>query len=891
MKKGTKEKIKVKSENSKGSKDRNKITNEKKKLNKGKILKRCLLVVLAFFLLFGTKTLVFNYFNNKNPLQEKNNKAVVSIGIFDDGTYFLSKAKPDIKFAIDSNDVNSYKLTDSNNKVVKSKIVKEKGKNYIAPEEKYKLGEIYFLELTNTKFIDKTLKKASKLEFKIEEPEKDEYKFSKDVIQLNKDDIIKLDNNKVKISNAKLKENQIILVKDKDNINNAYKISSLEGDIATIEPPSVSEIYSDIDLYKEGYINFDDIEFNKNIEKNIEKNVKKSSLYKYLTYDVYAKAEEPKIVFKSDGEKVTIEIELNFKPDGEKKLGIEALKKHELTIKMSYEFSIKFQTDIKLGKIIAFDAAISNASSFEIELKNGDEYLKGIEEISDEEYSKSVQEIVQKIQKEVPDVSENSIDIGAIEVPTGVPGLNVYMDIYFQNQLSVLVNINTGVKYETVEHVGFVIDKTGSRAYKNIQDNSFDVFMKVTGKEEIRVGIGMDIGISIINKDLASAGVGAEFGAYQEAFSTYNLEYNSMNNKANRDLIAKLELGVYLKAKVKANIDFLLFKTEVKLDLKEFKYPVLKLGNDEIIKGITSSNPVVVLDEHNRMKIPEITKTLLNLDTERERTEKCDEKSIYFEDSDGNRFRINDNYIEFENVENDMKIYAVYEIDNKKYKTIIHVLKHGENIKNDQGNKTNNNLGITNNQAGCLSINSNSNAINAYKKYVVDKKYTEDYQNYFKEAGTNNPSIYDVGYCIYDINKDNTPELIINAYQDGASKEWLVTIIYTFDGIAAKKIESIYNYSGIRYNPSTAEIVYTELRPTMVISSYGFYKLVNDRFILSKSVGHDRGYYNVYTGEYEYNKFYYSDSNTNLKEITESEEKSYFDNIVSFSYQDISQVN
>lgn len=867
------------------------MVKKRKQKNKKTIIKVVSLGIIIILLLITSMTFVFNYLSNKDPFQDKKNKSVISIGIYDDGTYFISKADKNIKFPIKSSDSKSYKLTNSDNKVVKSKIVKEHGKNYIKALNDYQEGDIYFLELTDTKFDDKLLRNTSKIEFKIAEQEKAKYKLSKDVLEIDKKNLKLQSDNKLKIEENKVKENQTILVKDKDNINNAYKVSSISGNIATIEDANIKDIYDEVDVYKEGYVDFNNITFNKDIENQISKSVKKSELFKFLAYDVYAaeKTVEPKITFKTDGESVTIEVELNFKPNGEKKLGVDALKKHELSLKLSYDISIKYQTDVKLGKIIAMDTAVANSTSFEVEIKNGDEYLKGIEEISDEEYSKSIKEIVEKLQKDVPDVSENSIDIGAIEIPTGVPGINIYMDVYLQNQLSVIVNLDVGAKYETVEHVGFVIDKNGQRAYKNITESNFTSSIKVTGKEEIKVGVGLDAGISIINKDIASAGIGVEFGSYQEAFSTFNLQYESKNNRVNTDLVAKLELGVYLKAKVTANVDALFLKVDFKYDLKEFKYPVLKYGKDEIITGINSKEVAIVLDDKNQIKIPEITKSILNLDTTRTRNEVCDKNLLYFEDSTGNRLKNSNTHIELGKNEN-TKIYAVYENKKNKYKVMISVLEQGTTIPTTNNPNLPYDYGVSGDQLGSLSINANSSAINAYKKYILEKKYISDYQNYFKEAGFNNTALYNVGYNIYDLNRDGVPELIINNSLEKDFNEWFVDMIYTFDGMSVKKIDSIYNYSGINYKPNTQEIIYTEIRPTYVVGAYNFYKLISDKFVFTKSVGHDRGYYDVYTGEYEYEKYFYSDPNTTIKEISESEEKNYFNDIVSFSYQNINNV-
>ena len=171
-----------------------------------------------------------------------------------------------------------------------------------------------------------------------------------------------------------------------------------------------------------------------------------------------------------------------------------------------------------------YDMAVKTTGGVEVELKAGNKYLKGISNISDEEYSKSVKEITQKLENEVPDISENSINIGAVEVPTGIPGINVYLDIYFQTQLSLQINLKYKGQIETIEHTGFVMNKNEKRGYKNISQINSSHEFTVVGKAEIRVGIGLDGGISIINKDLAHAGVGMELGTYNEYFATIKVE-------------------------------------------------------------------------------------------------------------------------------------------------------------------------------------------------------------------------------------------------------------------------------------------------------------------------------------------------------------------------------
>lgn len=784
---------------------------KKEKISKRKSTKIAFFILILIMIAIGTSSGVFFYLKNRDSKDTQKNAAIY-YAIFDDGTYYIPKAEPNIKFEIDSDDLNSYKLINSNHETVESKIVEYNGKKYIQANKKYIEGETYQLELDTANFTDDILKETKKVEFKIKENQKAEYKISDHVVTVDKEKIQIEDESTLKIQNENLKEGQIILVEDDGNVNHAYKISNIDGETATVVKPEVSEIYDSVDLYKEGQINFNDLKINENAELEIEKSIKESALYKFLTTEVYAAAEAPKISMVTDGEEIGIEIELKFQADGEKKLGLDSLKQHDLVIKLSYKISTDYMVDVKKDFSINYDMAVKTTAGIEVELKSGNEYLKGISNISDEEYSKSVQEIVQKLQKEVPDVSENSIDIGAIEVPTGIPGINVYFDIYFQTQLSLQINLKYEGQIETVQHAGFVMNKNEKRAYQNTSQTTSSHEFSVVGKAEIKVGIGMGGGISIINKDLAHAGVGLEFGAYNEYFATAEFEYTKETNDIDSGISAKIELGIYLKVKLDCSVDVLFFKAEYKVDLKELKYPVLKLETEV-------------------------------------------------------------NWTDNEEEQNETNSQA--------------------NTTKDSGNvSVSANVGTENGVVGSLSIDTNSEVIRAYKKYILEQKYLNDYKEYFQELGSNTNTIQDVGYCVFDINQDGTPELIIDCVDNDFDKAWKINAIYTYNESSKSviKVELIYNYGGIRYEKNEKEIVYSELRPNSVTASYGFYKLNHNDLVLSKSVGHDRGSYNIYDGTYEYDNHMVWNANGQKTDITEEQERAYFNNVINFSYQDITKV-
>ena len=358
------------------------------------------------------------------------------------------------------------------------------------------------------------------------------------------------------------------------------------------------------------------------------------------------------------------------------------------------------------------------------------------------------------------------------------------------------------------------MNKNEKRAYQNTSQTTSSHEFSVVGKAEIRIGIGLDGGISIINKDLAHAGVGVEFGVYNEYFATAKVEYTTKYNDNDSGIYAKIELGIYLKVKLDCSVDALFFKVEYKADLAELKYPVFKIET-----GVDWS--------------------------------------------------------ENENEQN---------VTNTQQNTNVN---NHQNTSTNISTNTSSNTGTETGVVGSLSIDTESESIKAYKKYILDKKYVDDYKNYFQEEGWNNNILKDVGYCIFDINQDGIPELIIDA--DSIDSEWRIDALYTYnkESKSVMKVDMIYNYAGLRYEKNEHELVYTELRPNANVGSYGFFKLEKDTLVFIKSVGHD------ISDSYDYDKSINSiiwDANSQKKYITQEEERAYFDNVIDFSYQDITKV-
>ena len=133
---------------------------EQKTKNK-KIVKIIGFILLLIILMATVTSGVFLFLkkiNEKETFAES-----LYVRILEDGTYYISKAKKDITFEIDSTDNPSYKLYDKNNNTVNNHVIEKNGRTFIKADEFYQEGETYTLELTDAKFKEESLKDAKKV--------------------------------------------------------------------------------------------------------------------------------------------------------------------------------------------------------------------------------------------------------------------------------------------------------------------------------------------------------------------------------------------------------------------------------------------------------------------------------------------------------------------------------------------------------------------------------------------------------------------------------------------------------------------------------------------------------------------------------------------------------
>lgn len=567
------------------------------------IVKIIIFIILLLLLMIGVSSGVYIFLkeNNKRDNVSEN----MYVGVLEDGTYYIAKAKKNIRFQINDSDTNKYKLTDQNNNVVESQVIQKDNKNLIQANKLYNEGETYTLELIDTSFSEEQLKDTKKVIFKIEESEKANYKLNENVKIIEDSNQIQIEENQdektIKLPNEIFNNNDIILVKDQENPNRykgAYKIENIENDIATVSEPEVAEIFDEFDLYHEEKVNFENIKIDKDFEDKIELAVKKTPLYKFLVSEVYAADGinvKPKVTANKD--QIKIEILITVKANGEEFLGIKALTTHDLELKYVITLGCDVIVDMQKGVGINLDMALKQGFEFEINLKSNSTIIEGVGELTDDQYIKSIKEIVDKLEGATSDTSKGKMPIGAIEVPTTMTGVNAYIDIYMQTELALKINATCKQKIETIEHLGIIMNKDSISPYFSADISKADTEISAYGKANMRFGIGFDIGVSIISKDLAHVGIGEEGGIYGDIFASMNATYDAKNPKLSENFVGKIEAGIYFRTKFSAGINVFFIKKDFSKDLAEFKKPFIKLEkkwevstNETIETSANSSN-------------------------------------------------------------------------------------------------------------------------------------------------------------------------------------------------------------------------------------------------------------------------------------------------------------
>ena len=789
------------------------------------------LIILATAVSFG----VFTFFKNIDNRDNANNLAY--LGIMEDGTYYVQDAPNNIRFQVTSEDNSLYKITNSNGEKVNSKIVADNGKKFIQAENNYNEGETYLLELSEgINFTDNAIKYAKTLKFNITEKEKANYELNENVKKdINTSNLLLQDNNGVKtvdVSNTEYKANDILIIN-----NYPYKIDSIENDIAKLSKPDLSDIYKDLDLHKKDNINFNNIEINDEFKDQIEVGIRNSEFYKLLESEVYA-AEDVKtgIKFIPNGKNLRMEIEIKVSPQGKPFFGIQSLREHGVKFLFTIDLTSEYIADVKLGKNVDMGVTTNEKIKFDIEIYSNNNFFKGVSDLSDEDYSKSVQDLFTKLEQAELDRTEGKAKlISGIEIPTGIWGLNVYFDIYFQTSIAIQLKATYNQTLEFKQVAGINGDNSGLKPYSNCLVVNSSIEVGFQGKAEAKVGIGLDVGLSFISKDFAHAGLGMEMGMYDGFYALINSEVKSgEKTSANFMANSRMEAGIYFELKYSAALDFKIYKIAVEGSIAETRKPLLKAGADEIVKSIESS-PSAIYVQDGKANIPTIYRNIKNLNTNEERKEDCTSE-VEFTNVDNSKIEIINGKLNLQS--NDVKtIFATYKAKWGIYTIEIPVSSTPVQATNTNTNKSGTSLG---------TALSGTSVEDIYKNFVRTKKYreytsnAEGWKRYNSRTKKQEEALVQ-RYAILDINKDGTPELLCEGGTIDFEEAWKCTIIVTYNKSTNQLVlvDDIYSYTSLAYDNADQTVRYTNVRPSSLIASYTSYKLVNNKLQAYKTYGYD----------------------------------------------------
>lgn len=805
-----------------------------KNSNKSKAIKISLFIVFLLILASTVSFGVFTYLKNIDNRDNANNLSY--LGIMEDGIYYVQDAPKNIRFQVTSDDSSLYKITNSNGEKVSSKIVVNNGKKFIQAENNYNEGETYLLELSEgINFTDNALKYAKILKFNITEKEKADYELNENVKKdINTSNLLVQENNGVKtvdISNTEYKINDILIIN-----NYPYKIDRIENNIAQLSKPDLFDIYKKLDLHKKDNINFNNIEINDEFKDEIEVGIKNSEFYKLIESQVYAADDVTtgvKVI--PNGKNLKVEIEIEVAPQGTPFLGIQSLKEHGIKFKFTIDVTSEYIADVELGKNVDMGVVTNEKIKFDIEIYSNNKFFKGVSELSDEEYAKNVQDIFTKLEQAELDRTEGKAMLSkGIAVPTGIWGLNVYVDVYFQTSIAIQLNATYNQTLEFKQVAGINGDSNGLKPYSNSVVVNSAIEVGFQGKAEAKVGIGLDIGLSFISKDFAHAGLGIEMGIYDGAYALINSEIKT-GEKISANVMAnmRMEAGIYFELKYSAAIDFKIYKIVTEGSIAEARKPLLKVGSDEIVKSIESS-PGGIYVQDGKANVPTIYRNIKNLNTKEERKEDCTAE-IEFTNADNSKIEITDGKLNIKS--NDVKtIFATYKGKSGIYTIEIPVSSTPVQETNANTNKSGTSLG---------TATSGTSVEDIYKNFVKTKKYreytskAEGWKKYNSKAKKYEEALVQ-RYAILDINKDGTPELLCEGDLMDFDA-WKCTLVVTYNKSTNQLVlvDDIYSYTSLAYDNIDQAVRYTNIRPSYYIASYTSYKLVNNQLQAYKTYGYD----------------------------------------------------
>lgn len=657
--------FKKKQENNDGNKEKK----PKKKFTKWIIL-GAIIAIIVSAIAFGTY-----YFINNNT------KDVFStLTMFEDGSYYLTKVKKNITFDIIPNEnaeeSTLYTITDENNNNVET--INKNKDGYITikpPKGNYIDGATYTLTLNNAIFKDEKLKDVKVLIFKIDKKEIAEYKYKDTVKTLSKSDVeiaTTDDITTLKIAGGTYQENDIILLNDNNNLE-AYKIIKVEGEILTVESPLLTDIYDKLEVYQTYNIDYNSIVIDDNLKDQVEIAFKKSAIYQFLVNESYAASPDTNIKITPSKDGILVDISVIMLPNGESNLGIKALANHKVTITFKYEFKCTPSLDIELPSKVDITTEFAQNLDFNINIVPDEEILTGIKELTEEEYHKSVTEIVNKLSNIEYDKASGNHDIITIPIKTKIPGLTFNIDFFSLANFNFATDVTFKHTANSTITTGILITQNGCKSYCSKFAESKDTEFTITGKTDFEFGIGLDTNLVFISEDIAYAKLITETGLYGDAYITFPLIHsNKQEGLITTDYVGSLNMGLFLRSNYDAKLDLLVKEIKQSGNLLDYKMPILECGNDTITNGIVTETESTTIKD-GKISVPTFEKTLLNILTNETKKEALDISALKFVNSANQELAVQENTITVPE-ENDT-ITVIYTENNKEFKTTFDIKK------------------------------------------------------------------------------------------------------------------------------------------------------------------------------------------------------------------------
>lgn len=507
------------------------------------------------------------------------------------GETIINNAAEDITFYVTPD--TTYTLVDSKGIPVQAELKD----NQIVSSTNYTPGETYTLTLTTGKFVSSQLADVKKVNFNIKKLESKNYKFNSNIKNVKKSDLTISSDKKSFVSQTTYLVGDVIVISDDTSISEAYVVTAKEDTTYQIREATLKEIYSELNYYTESYVDLSNYEVASEIKSYISANVRESSWYQALVKEVRA---EPKI-----------EVEISKIENGleaKTTITIEAGDSSVFINSQYHDFEIVFTQSIMVSQLVDVTLDDWNVSldvtsdqDFEFHVKN--DILDYDKTIGNKKVDVDLLEKVKNAleNNSYKDTNNKSTSLAQILIPTGVPCLNVELELKLANEFT--GSIDLGVKVGQTTNIVAGFDYGVGEEFKFIgsYDKDYDgLEFSFAGKVEDKLGLELTIGLDLINT--VDAGISIETGAYAEAGVTItgNISTDAaVNIKANYDAGLYLDFGITAEAAgVEFKHDFVSEKWSLKSDEIEYTYP----DSTTTDEATTKSNGITVTSEKNRLE-------------------------------------------------------------------------------------------------------------------------------------------------------------------------------------------------------------------------------------------------------------------------------------------------